>query len=246
MFLCFTFGEQTARSQPIDPKPSIARPAKPRDQINLWQREKLLSMWRGDPTRKEIALTFDDGPHPPFTQRLLALLKQLDIKATFFLVGKKVDQAPGVVALIAKDGHEVGNHTYNHLNLDNMTQQQAETEIRLCNEAIKRASGKTPVVFRPPGGHHHPQIMSAAGALNMTVILWTDDPADFANPGADVIVSRVLEQVGSGSDILLHDGVEQTLEMLPDLVARLRQDGYRFVTVSEMVRHMEAKRVARK
>jgi peptidoglycan/xylan/chitin deacetylase (PgdA/CDA1 family) len=227
-------------------KPMAARSTKPRDQINLWQGEKLLSMWRGDPTRKEIALTFDDGPHPPFTQRLLALLKQLKVKATFFLVGKKVDQAPGVVSLIAKDGHEVANHTYNHLNLDNMTQQQVETEIRLCSESIKRACGKTPVVFRPPGGHHRPQIMSAAGALNMSVILWTDDPADFANPGADVIVSRVLEEVGSGSDILLHDGVEQTLEMLPDLVARLRQDGYKFVTVSEMVRHMERKRLARK
>ena len=219
---------------------------KPHDQTNLWQGDKLLSLWRGDPTRKEIALTFDDGPHPPFTQRLLALLRQLNVKATFFLVGKKVDQAPGVVELIARDGHEVANHTYNHLNLDKMTQMQVETEIRLGNDAIWRACGKMPALFRPPGGHHHPHIMRAAGALNMTVILWTDDPADFANPGADGIVARILEQVGSGSDILLHDGVEQTLEMLPDLIARLRQDGYRFVTASEMVRHMETKRLARK
>lgn len=80
----------------------------------------------------------------------------------------------------------------------------------------------------------------------MKVILWTDDPADFANPGADVIVARILEQVGSGSDILLHDGVEQTLEMLPDLVAKLRENGYKFVTVSEMIRNMETKHLARK
>ena len=80
----------------------------------------------------------------------------------------------------------------------------------------------------------------------MAVILWTDDPADFANPGADVIATRILEQVGSGANILLHDGVEQTLEMLPDLVARLRRDGYRFVTMSEMVRNLEAKHLVRK
>jgi peptidoglycan/xylan/chitin deacetylase (PgdA/CDA1 family) len=231
---------QTAGSRPPP------RPVKLKDQTNLWQGEKLLSLWRGDPTRKEIALTFDDGPHPPFTQRLLALLRQLDIKATFFVVGKKVDLAPGVVALIARDGHEVANHTYNHLNLDNMTQAEAETEIRLGNEAIRRACGKTPVIFRPPGGHHLPHVMRAAGELKMTVILWTDDPADFANPGADVIVSRILEEVGCGSNILLHDGVEQTLEMLPDLVARLRKAGYRFVTMSTMVHHMEAKRLVRK
>jgi peptidoglycan/xylan/chitin deacetylase (PgdA/CDA1 family) len=221
-------------------------PTKVKDQTNLWKGAKLLSLWRGDPTCKEIALTFDDGPHPPFTQRLLALLRQLNVKATFFLVGKKVDKAPDVVARIARDGHEVANHTYNHLNLDRMTQAEAEIEIRLGNDAIRRACGKTPVLFRPPGGHHHAHVLQAAANQNMTVILWTDDPADFANPGADIIVERVLEQVGSGSNILLHDGVEQTLEMLPDLVATLRRDGYRFVTVSEMVRNMEAKHLVRK
>jgi peptidoglycan/xylan/chitin deacetylase (PgdA/CDA1 family) len=232
-------------AQPLDPKePPLS--TKPHDQHNLWQGERLLSLWRGDPTRNEIALTFDDGPHPPFTQRLLALLKQLNVRATFFLVGKKVDQAPDVVAMIARDGHEVANHTYHHFNLDKMTEAEVKTEIALGNEAIRRACGRTPVMFRPPGGHHHEQIMRAAGDLHMTVVLWTDDPADFANPGADVIVARVLEQVGRGSNILLHDGVEQTLEMLPDLVARLRQDGYHFVTMSEMVHNMEAKHLARK
>jgi peptidoglycan/xylan/chitin deacetylase (PgdA/CDA1 family) len=230
---------QTAHAQTMEHKRAAQLSVKLKDQTNLWQGQKLLSLWRGNPARKEIALTFDDGPHPPFTQRLLALLKQLNVKATFFLVGKKVDKAPDVVSLIVREGHEVANHTYHHMNLDKMTQAEAATEIRLGNEAIRRACGKTPVVFRPPGGHHLTHVLRAAGDMHMTVILWTDDPADFANPGADVIVARVLDQVGSGSDILLHDGVEQTLEMLPDLVARLRQAGYRFVTVSEMVRHVE-------
>lgn len=246
--LCGVAMAQTSVNEP--PTMDLLASGRRSDQTNLWQGGRLLSLWRGDASRKEVALTFDDGPHPPFTQRLLALLKQLNVRATFFLVGKKVDKAPEVVALIARDGHEVANHTYHHLNLDKRTEAEAIEEIRLGNEAIKRACGKTPVVFRPPGGHHQDHVLRAAGSLGMTVILWTDDPADFANPGADIIQSRILEQVGSGSDILLHDGVEQTLEMLPDLVARLRRAGYRFVTVSEMVQHYEAKfrtaRVARK
>lgn len=226
--------------------PAYPVPAKTKDQICRWKGQRILSFWRGDPSRKEIALTFDDGPHPPFTQRLLALLKQLNVKATFYLVGKKVDQAPEVVALIARDGHEVANHTYHHLNLDKMTEAEAVSEIRLGNEAIQRACGKTPVMFRPPGGHHNAHILRAAEGLHMTVSLWTDDPADFANPGADVIATRILDQVGGGANILLHDGVEQTLEMLPDLVARLRRDGYKFVTTSEMVHNLEARHLVRK
>ncbi len=244
--LALSVARLPAGAQTVDMKISVPLATKSRDQIYQWRGEKLVSFWRGDPASKKIALTFDDGPHPPFTQRLLALLKQLNVRATFYLVGKKVDQAPDVVALIARNGHEVANHTYHHLNLDKMTQEGAATEIRLGNEAIFRACGKYPVMFRPPGGHHSAHILRAAQGLRMTVSLWTDDPADFANPGADVIASRILEQVSGGANILLHDGVEQTLEMLPDLVARLRRDGYKFVTTSEMVRNLEAKHLVRK
>ena len=215
---------------------------KKNERVNVWKGDKILSLWRGDSRYKEIALTFDDGPHPQFTRRLLELLKQLDVKATFFVVGKKVDEAPAIVAQTLADGHEIANHTYHHINLDKVGQPAVEEEIRLCNEAVKRACGKTPTLFRPPGGHHHAHILSGADKLGMQVILWTDDPADFAKPGADVILSRIMKEVSSGSDILLHDGIEQTLEMLPELVMQLRHDGYRFVTLSEMIRHTESDR----
>ena len=213
---------------------------KPNDHVNLWKGDKVIKLWRGDTSAKEITLTFDDGPHPQFTYRLLELLRQLDVKATFFVVGKKVDESPQVVADILQQGHEIGNHTYHHINLDNTTQAVVEEEIRLCNVAVKKACGKTPVVFRPPGGHHQQHIMAGAEKMGMPVILWTDDPADFAKPGADVILARILKEVASGSDILLHDGMEQTLEMLPELIIRLKHDGYRFVTLSEMLRHTES------
>jgi peptidoglycan/xylan/chitin deacetylase (PgdA/CDA1 family) len=232
-----------AKSGAWTPPPAGAvtpkREVKAGDHANRWHGAKLLSIWRGDPKRKEIALTFDDGPHPAFTPRLLDLLQQLHVKATFFLVGKKVEEAPEVVARIVHDGHEIGNHTYHHSNLSKIPVESIESEIQRGNEAIRRACGRTPTLFRPPGGHHDDSILAAAEKLGMTTVLWTDDPADFANPGPDVIEHRILDQVGSGADVLLHDGVEQTLAVLPDLVARLRREGYSFVTMSEMVQHLE-------
>jgi peptidoglycan/xylan/chitin deacetylase (PgdA/CDA1 family) len=216
------------------------------DRQNHWRGNRVLTIWRGDPTRKEIALTFDDGPHPSFTPRLLDLLQQLHVKATFFLVGKKVDQAPQIVARIAQEGHEVANHTYDHINLGKVSPEIVEAEIRRGNEAIYRACGKQPTLFRPPGGHHEEKVLQAAEKLNMITILWTEDPADFANPGADIIEERIFKKLGNGADILLHDGIEQTLQMLPDLVARLRQEGYRFITMKEMAWHLEATHLVHK
>ncbi len=202
----------------------------------------LVQLVRGDIRRKEIALTFDDGPHPLFTGRLLDLLKQLNVRATFFVVGRKVDDAPDMLARMVQEGHEVGNHTFHHVNLKTLPPGLVENEIRLDNDAIRRACGREPLYFRPPGGQRSGEVLEIAHRLNMATILWTDDPADYANPGADVIEQRLLTHIKPGATILLHDGVEQTYQMLPDMVARLRQQGYKFVTVSEMVQHLEAAR----
>ncbi len=234
------------RSQVVlEPLPStgesmtLTPSGKHKDTQTAWHGAALVTIVRGDPQRREVALTFDDGPHPAFTPRLLELLQQLNVRATFFLVGKKVDRAPGLVARILAEGHDVANHTYDHVNLGHAPLELAENEIRLGNEAIHRACGTEPLYFRPPGGHHEPGVLAAAEKMNMTTVLWTDDPADYANPGAEIIESRLLKHIRNGAVILLHDGIEQTFEILPDLVARLRHDGYRFVTMSEMAQHLE-------
>jgi peptidoglycan/xylan/chitin deacetylase (PgdA/CDA1 family) len=201
---------------------------------------------RGDPKRREVALTFDDGPHPTFTPRLLALLKQLNVHVTFFLVGMKVDQAPYLVQQMVQEGHEVANHTYHHANLTKIPSELADNEIRLGNDAIRRACGLQPVYYRPPGGQYNDAVVRSAQKLNMVTVLWTDDPADYASPGADVIESRLLKHIRPGAVILLHDGIEQTYSILPDLIAKLRHSGYAFVTVSEMAQHLEQDRFARR
>lgn len=225
------------------PGNGTVRPPKPIQKeirINAWRGGRVVKVWRGDPSRKEVALTFDDGPHPAYTVRLLDLLQELHVKATFFVVGKKVDEAPSLLLRMVQDGHEVANHTYHHLNLDGASEDLVMAEIRLGAKAIHRACGVEPISFRPPGGHHNANVLLGAEKLNLRTFLWSDDPADFANPGADVIEKRLLGHVSNGALILLHDGIEQTLDILPDLIARLRRDGYRFVTVTELAQHLEA------
>jgi peptidoglycan/xylan/chitin deacetylase (PgdA/CDA1 family) len=212
---------------------------KARDETEKQQGIVLAKIIRGNPDRREIALTFDDGPHPTFTPRLLDLLKALNVHATFFLVGKKVDQAPYLVARMVREGHDVGNHTYDHVNLTRIPQGLVENEIRLDNDAIYRACGIEPIFFRPPGGQYDPETVRIAQGLHMTTVFWTDDPADYLSPGESVIEERLLPHIRNGAIILLHDGIEQTWDLLPDLVARLRREGYHFVTLSEMAQHRE-------
>ncbi|MFI5384961.1 MAG: polysaccharide deacetylase family protein [Fimbriimonadales bacterium] len=184
---------------------------------------------------KTIALTFDDGPHGDLTLKLLGLLRQLNVKATFFVVGKMVDKAPWLVREEFALGHEIGNHTYDHPNLDKLTGAQVAQEYRACGDAIQRATGIRPKFCRPPGGRFDTEVLRAASNEGMWTVLWTDDPGDFARPDPKVLVERLDRQMKNGGILLLHDGIPQTLQVLPEVVAELRKRGYRFVTCSELL-----------
>jgi peptidoglycan/xylan/chitin deacetylase (PgdA/CDA1 family) len=184
---------------------------------------------------KAIALTFDDGPHGTLTTQLLAELKKLDVKATFFVVGKMVDRYPDLVRQEMAQGHEVGNHTYNHLNLDKLTTPQVDLEYKNCSDAIQRATGFRPRFCRPPGGRFDTEVLRAATDEGMWTVLWTDDPGDFARPDPKVLVERLDNQLKDGGILLLHDGIPQTMQVLPEVVQELRKRGYRFVTCSELL-----------
>lgn len=190
---------------------------------------------RGDMARKEIALTFDDGPHLDFTPKLLAVLKQCNVKATFFVVGEMAEKYPNLVRAEIAAGHCVGNHTYHHVNLNKIPPEYVATEIKTCGEVIRSITGKAPHLFRPPGGDYNRQVAQVTVALDYTMVLWTDDPGDYANPGDDIITSRLLNRVSSGGIILVHDGSTQTLTALPKIIKNLKDRGYKFVTVDEML-----------
>jgi peptidoglycan/xylan/chitin deacetylase (PgdA/CDA1 family) len=193
----------------------------------------------GDPDRKEVALTFDDGPHPAYTARLLEILKQYHAKATFFVVGEQAERNPELIRAEIAAGDSVGNHTYDHVSLVKIPQAYVGTEIKACGEVLKQITGRAPHLFRPPGGAYNDSVTDVSQSLGYTMVLWTDDPGDYASPGDDVILSRLLGKINNGSIILLHDGVEQTISILPQLLQYLKDHGYQTVTVDEMLHHSQ-------
>lgn len=196
----------------------------------------LATLRRGNPDRKELALTFDDGPHPNFTPRLLHVLRENEVKATFFVIGKMVERSPETLKLIASDGHLIGNHTFSHVTLTKIPNNMVTVEYRAANDIIEKTIGKRPSFCRPPGGDYDADVIKGATANGLTTVLWTDDPADYASPGTSVIEQRTLDRLSNGGIILLHDGVEQTIQILPQIIQYAKAKGFRFVTVDQLMK----------
>lgn len=208
--------------------------------------QKYAKLMRGDPNVKTVALTFDDGPHPAFTSRILAILKQYNIHATFFVVGKMAERNPGVVRAEASEGNLIGNHTYDHVNLNKVPENVIATEWQKGNAVIKSILGKNPTFCRPPGGDYDRLVITAAMQNGLTTVLWTDDPGDYAKPGDKTIERRVLDRISNGGIILLHDGIQQTIDVLPQIINHLEKKGFKFVTVDQMIQQQHAQRQLKK
>lgn len=193
--------------------------------------------FHGNYSRKEIALTFDDGPHPAFTPMLLAVLKKYNIKATFFLVGEMAEKYPELVKTEFNMGNNIGNHTYDHIDLVNMKKEDAATEIEACGDVLESITGTRPHLFRPPGGDYDYRNAEIAEALKYAMILWTVNPGDYEEPGNSALLSRIFSRIGNGGIILLHDGIKQTIDSLPNIIETLQKQGYKFVTIDEMIKN---------
>jgi peptidoglycan/xylan/chitin deacetylase (PgdA/CDA1 family) len=191
-------------------------------------------LWRGNVNVPAVALTFDDGPHPDYTPSILAILRRYDVKATFFVVGEMVERHPNLIQAEKAAGHLIGNHTYHHVNLTKIPVLEAVIEWQACQDAVKSITGEPMRFCRPPGGDYNHDVILAAQDLGLTTVLWTDDPGDYARPGDKVIETRLLDSIGNGGIILIHDGVQQTIDVLPQIIERLRTRGFRFVTAAEM------------
>jgi peptidoglycan/xylan/chitin deacetylase (PgdA/CDA1 family) len=183
-----------------------------------------------------LAMTFDDGPSAEYTPRLLDLLKARHLKATFFLIGQNVQAHPELVRRIVAEGHEVGNHTWDHPQLSKLSDERATDEIEKTQDAIHTACGVTPVLLRPPyGALNKPEHVWIPQRLKLNVIYWSVDTLDWKHPGAATITQRVLAGARPGAIILQHDIHGQTIDAMAAALDGLIAKGYHLVTVSQLI-----------
>lgn len=183
-----------------------------------------------DPNKKSIAITFDDGPSK-YTKELLDTLKKYDASGTFFVIGNKVEIYSDVMRRMVKEGHEVGNHSYNHKWLTRVSQQEFDAQMNQTQDIIKKVTGITPRIMRPTYGAVNEKLRHRT---HLKVIMWTVDTRDWENKNVNSILKKTLPDIKDGSIILMHDAKERTVEVLKKLLKELKKEDYQFVTVSEL------------
>jgi peptidoglycan/xylan/chitin deacetylase (PgdA/CDA1 family) len=183
-----------------------------------------------------IAMTFDDGPHPQNTPRLLDILRARNVKATFYVIGRSVDLYPQIVRRTVAEGHEMGNHSYTHRLLSKLGDSELRQEMVRCHEAVGRAAGVRMRTMRPPyGGLLQRQRELVHAEFGYPTILWAVDPLDWKRPGPSVVTSRILSGTNAGSIVLAHDLHAQTVDAMPATIDGLLRRGFKFVTVSQLL-----------
>jgi peptidoglycan/xylan/chitin deacetylase (PgdA/CDA1 family) len=183
--------------------------------------------------RRCVALTFDDGP-AEVTARLLDILGEHGARATFFLVGRNVREFPRLVRREAAEGHELANHTDTHANLRQLSHRQILAELRRAQSAIRRTTGVTPRLMRPPYGATDGRVAAVSARMKLAQVLWSLDPLDWRHRNAKKVERSVVTGVRKNSIVLLHDIHPSTVEAMPGILRRLAARGYFFVTVSEL------------
>ncbi|NHN35649.1 polysaccharide deacetylase family protein [Paenibacillus agricola] len=197
-------------------------------------------VWNVTTDKKLIAITFDDGPNPVYTPQILDLLNEYQAKATFFVLGKRVQMYPSIAIREVNEGHEIANHTFDHHYLKNVSPEKLIEEIRQTQEIIFDITEQMPHVFRPPGGFYNDALLQLTGEDQLTVVMWSwyQDTKDWKKPGVDQIVNTVLSNVHNGDIILFHDlqgDCSQTVAALQQILPELKGQGYQFVTVTDLI-----------
>lgn len=184
---------------------------------------------------RRVALTFDDGPHPGATERILQILKEKRVPATFFVVGKQVERYPGLLRSLDRAGHEIANHTYDHPNLTTISALDVKFQLDDTRRLIEKIIDKKCAYFRPPGGQLNASVAAQAARGGHRLILWDVFPQDHLSPAPNALHARVMAAAHDGAVVLLHSGIESTMQALPGLIDDLRGQGYTFLTISDML-----------
>ncbi len=191
--------------------------------------------------QKVIALTFDDGPWPESTAQVLNILKENNIKGTFFVVGQNVKNYPDLAKRVIAEGHAIGNHTWHHW-YHYMNQQAAAYEVDNTTNLIYKTTGVKTNLFRPPGGIMHNGVAAYARSSKYAIIMWSSDSLDYSRLNVPKLINNVFKLAKPGGIVLMHDGGgnrAKTVQALPEIIADFRKQGYSFVTVPELLEMQE-------
>ncbi|CAB3389424.1 polysaccharide deacetylase family protein [Kyrpidia spormannii] len=197
--------------------------------------------YRGPATVRQAALTFDDGPDVTYTTRILDILRREGIHATFFIVGQRAQAHPEMVRRIVAEGHVVGNHSWDHPNFTKLSIAEIRSELIRTNDLLRSLVGYTPDLFRPPYGELTPALVQTIGSMGFKIIDWSVDTRDWAGTPVPTIMNYVRKEITPGGIILEHcaggrgERLDNTVEALPRIISYLRNQGYSFVTIPELL-----------
>ncbi|WP_127547726.1 MULTISPECIES: polysaccharide deacetylase family protein [Paenibacillus] len=219
------------------------------EQLTLGQlRQKYADTFKTNgPSTKKVALTFDDIPDPRFTPQVLDVLKKYNVRATFFIVGSRAEKHPDLVKRIVKEGHMVGNHSYNHPEFSKLSMNAFRKQILHTGDIIRRLAGYTPKMIRPPYGDINEEQLRWAAKQHYSIVNWNVDSLDWKGLSKEQVKDNILSAVKPGSIVLQHAGggvgsnLNGTIEALPEIIEELRNRGYELVTLDEMLGLPKAK-----
>jgi peptidoglycan/xylan/chitin deacetylase (PgdA/CDA1 family) len=222
------------------PERSVRNPS-PMSLADLHSKYHSTFLLSGPASKREAALTFDDAPDANFTPKVLDALKKAGVKATFFVVGNRVEAHPDIVKRIVKEGHVLGNHSYNHANLPKLTDNQFREQITKTDRLISKYTGNTPHLVRPPYGNINEDQIRWLRSGHKKIVYWDVDSLDWKGLSAEQVATNVLAHVHPGSIILQHsaggtgEDLIGTVNALPKIINKLRGDGVKLVTIPELL-----------
>ena len=224
--------EKTNKSKNVDKSTKKVKLFKP---LTYDECCKIIHSFNVPPEKKYIALTFDDGPHHSLTPEILSILKENNAKGTFFIVGNRAETYPDLISRMATEGHDIGNHTWNHISLTKNSTEADLKSLTKTNDLIIGITGKECNLVRPPYGATNTRVRAILQDNGWHQVLWDADSRDWQNKNPDVILYRVMKSIEPGGIILFHDIHPGAAKILPTLIKAFKSEGYRFVTISELI-----------
>lgn len=200
--------------------------------INLLHRQEAVETGKIPEEKPRIAITFDDGPSAKYTPQLLDGLKERNVKASFFVIGKMAEENPKLIQREKEEGHLIGNHTYNHVDISKLSDEAAVSEIQKTNQVIEKVTKENVEYLRAPFGSWKKNLV---GRMNVFPVVWSVDPLDWTTENADEIVNKVVTEVKENDIILLHDCYQSSVDAALRIIDILQKEGYEFVTVDKLI-----------